>query len=75
MKKILVILLISAVAVFAFGCGGGEGTAEEETVKLVVVSTPVPHAEILSLLSPFLKNKVSNYKFKSSLIMFSPIWH
>lgn len=57
MKKILVILLISAVAVFAFGCGGGEGTAEEETVKLVVGATPVPHAEILEFIKPILEEQ------------------
>ena len=58
MKKLLVVLLVLAVGIFAIGCcGGGEEAAEQETTKLVVGATPVPHAEILEFIKPMLAEK------------------
>jgi D-methionine transport system substrate-binding protein len=57
-KKLLVVLLVLAVGIFAIGCGGGgEEAAEQETTKLVVGATPVPHAEILEFIKPMLAEK------------------
>lgn len=58
MKKLLVVLLVLAVGIFAIGCGGGgEEASEQETTKLVVGATPVPHAEILEFIKPMLAEK------------------
>lgn len=53
-KKLFVVLLVLAIGILAVGCGGGEATSEEETTKLVVGATPVPHAEILEFCKPIL---------------------
>jgi D-methionine transport system substrate-binding protein len=55
MKKLLVVLLVLSLGILIVGCGGGgEATSEEETTKLVVGATPVPHAEILEFVKPIL---------------------
>ena len=59
MKKLLVVLLVLSVAVFAAACGGGgeADTSDQEATKLVVGASPVPHAEILEFVKPILKEK------------------
>jgi len=57
MKKLLVVLLVLSLCIVAVGCGGGDAASEEETTKLVVGATPVPHAEILEFIKPILAEK------------------
>lgn len=60
MKKLLVVLLILSVAIFAAACGGGgdaDNAEKQETTKLVVGASPVPHAEILEFVKPILAEK------------------
>lgn len=68
MKKLLVALLVLSVAVFASACGGGdkeaEGDKSQETTKLVVGASPVPHAEILEFAKPILKEKGIDLEIK-----------
>jgi len=59
MKKVLAILAVFTMAVFAFaGCGGdqaskGSGASGSKTLK--VGATPVPHAELLEIVKPILE--------------------
>lgn len=52
MKKILSLLLATALFLVACGSKGTEskeGTPSGKTEKLIVGATPVPHAELLNL--------------------------
>jgi D-methionine transport system substrate-binding protein len=65
MKKVLVVLLVLAIGIFAIGCGGGDAdTAKEETTKLVVGASPVPHAEILEFVKPILAKQGIDLEIK-----------
>lgn len=56
MKKLLLTTVLSATAIFAAACGGGEtGEGEDKVIK--VGASPVPHAEILEEVKPILEEK------------------
>ncbi|WP_243290396.1 MetQ/NlpA family ABC transporter substrate-binding protein [Bacillus sp. FJAT-47783] len=56
MKKLLLTTILSATALFAVACGGGEtGEGEDKVIK--VGASPVPHAEILEEAKPLLEEK------------------
>ena len=56
MKKLLLVML-SLLLVFAAGCGQGQQAANPDGKKLKVGATAVPHAEILEVVKPDLKEK------------------
>lgn len=58
MKKLLSLLSILLILTLSFtGCSSKSTSSEQKTTKLVVGATPVPHAEILNVVKPILKEK------------------
>jgi D-methionine transport system substrate-binding protein len=58
LKKLVVIAVASAVALFASACGGANGAKEQgDASKITVAASQVPHAEILEHVKPELKKQ------------------
>ncbi|NVJ53867.1 MAG: MetQ/NlpA family ABC transporter substrate-binding protein [Campylobacteraceae bacterium] len=57
LKNILKLVLLGAVALGFVACTGSEEPKEEAKTVIKVGATPVPHAEILEVVKPLLKEK------------------